>query len=47
MKNGVVSKNKLFAIEKILQYFNKKLCVVGKKLFFTEEKKFTLGESIV
>ena len=47
MKNCVVSENKRFAIQKILQYFNKKLCVVGKKIFFTEEKKITLGESIL
>ena len=40
MKNCVVSKNKLFAIEKTLQNFN-------KKLFLLKKKKITLGESIL
>ena len=37
MKNYVVSKNKPFAIEKTLQYFNKKLCVIGKKILALSE----------
>ena len=37
MKNYVVSKNKPFAIEKILQYLNKKLCVIGKKTLALSE----------
>ena len=42
MKNYGVSKNKLVAIKKILQYFNKKLCVIGKKTLFYWIKKLLL-----
>ena len=38
MKKCAVLKNTLFAIEKILQYFNKKLSVIGNKFFVTELK---------
>ena len=46
MKKCAVFKNKLFAIEKILQYFNKKLFVIGKKLFVTELKNFTIEKNL-
>ena len=38
MKKCAVFKNKLFAIEKILKYFNKKLFVIGNKFVVTELK---------
>ena len=46
MKNYVVSKNKPFAIEKILQYFNETLCVIEKKLLLLARQYYNAQSKI-